>query len=116
MSSAKSISPLISACTIGSGGLVDLEDDLVHVRRAAPVVRVGLELVRRAAGGALDQPERAGADDRLAVRRLGGVASSAAFSATFFQMCSGTIGIGSSGSVGVGLREREHQASCRRAR
>ena len=54
-------------------GLVDAEDDLVDVRGPAPVVRVGLEAVRRAAGRALDQPERAGADDRLAVDRLGRV-------------------------------------------
>ena len=50
-----------------------------------------------------DQPERAGADDRLAAARRGGVALDRRFSLTFFQTCSGTIGIGSSGSVALGF-------------
>ncbi len=54
--------------------LEDAEDDLVDVRRALPVVGVGLEAVRRAAGRALDEAERTGAHHRLAVRRLVGEA------------------------------------------
>ena len=50
-------------------GLVDRQSTSVDVRRAAPVVGVRLEAVRRAAGRALDEPERAGADDGLAVGR-----------------------------------------------
>ena len=83
--------------------LVDPEDDLVDVRRAVPVVGVGLEAVRRAAGRALDQPERAGADDRLAVRSARPGSSSPPSRSTSFQMCSGTIGIGSSGSTALGF-------------
>ena len=54
--------------------LVDAEDDLVDVRGALPVVRVGLEAVRRAARRALHEPERAGADHRVLLARLVGVA------------------------------------------
>ena len=58
----------------GVRALEDPEGHLVDVRRTVPVVGVGLELVGRAAGGALDQPEGTGADHGLAVRRLGRVA------------------------------------------
>ena len=39
-------------------GLEDPEDRAIDVGRAAPVVGVGLELVGRPAGGALDEAER----------------------------------------------------------
>src|SRR3954453_5463060 len=90
------------------GGLVDLVDDLVHVRRAAPVVLVGLELVRRPAGGALDQPERSRADHRLTPGRLGGVR----LERLLVDVLPDVLGNDrdrQQGQRGVGLRELEPQ-------
>ena len=102
MSSTKSTSPLMRAWTLGSLARIDPELDLVDVRPVAPVVVVGHEAELGAAGGPFDRDERAGADSGLSGVGSGWKVLTSSL-LTSFQMCSGTIGIGSRGKLAFGF-------------